>query len=96
MEYSSEIIREKICNVTNKPILTFNELTDIIVRLFGTETENGTMFMNGQEMKKIIRSILGDENSFTAAVAMHNSPQLQSVLSWEYDVEKGSGYLREK
>ena len=96
MEYSAEMIKNNIRYVTNKKNLSFNELTDIIVRFFGTESENGTMVMNKQEMKKILRSILGDGNSFTAAVAMHNSPQLQSVLSWEYDVEKGTGYLREK
>lgn len=86
----------KYAMLQKKSILTFDELTDIIVRIFGTETENGTMVMNGLEMTKIIRSILGDEDSFTAVVAMHNSSHLQSVLSWKYDVEKGTGYLHEK
>ena len=45
--------------------------------------------MNGQEMEAIIRKILGDKNSYTALVAMQNSEQLQSILTWEYDVEQG-------
>ena len=96
MEYSGEIIRENIRTVTNKGILTFDELSDIIVRFFGTETENGTMVMNKEEMEAIIRNILKDENSFTALVAMQNSHELQSILIWEYNVREGTGFLRKK
>lgn len=96
MEYTSEIIKENIRKVTNKKTLSFEELSDIIIRFFGKEDENGTMFMDIQEMESIIKKILGDKNSFTALVAMQNSEQLQSILIWEYDVEKGGGYLREK
>ena len=96
MEYSAEMIKNNIRYVTNKKNLSFNELTDIIVRFFGAEDENGTMIMNKQEMEAIIKKVLGDKNSFTVLVAMQNSEQLQSILIWEYDVEKGCGYLREK
>ena len=96
MEYSAEIIRENIRIVSTKSKLSFNELSDIIVRFFGTEAENGTIIMNGKEMEAIIRKILGDKNSFTALVAMQNSEQLKSILTWEYDVEQGGGYLCEK
>ena len=96
MEYSAEIIRENIRSVSTKSKLSFNELSDIIIRFFGTEAENGTMIMNEQEMETIIKKVLGDKNSFTALVAMQNSEQLQSILIWEYDVEKGGGYLHEK
>ena len=96
MEYSGEIIRENIRTVTNKGILTFDELSDIIVRFFGTETENGTMVMNKEEMEAIIRNILKDEISFTALVAMQNSHELQSILIWEYNVREGTGFLRKK
>ena len=44
-------------------------------------------------METIIKKVLGDENSFRALVAMQNSEQLQSILTWEYDVIKGCGYL---
>ena len=96
MEYSAEIIRENIRSVSTKSKLSFNELSDIIIRFFGTEAENGTMIMNRQEMEVIIKKVLGDKNSFTALVAMQNSEQLQSILIWEYDVENGCGYLLEK
>ena len=96
MEYSAEMIRNNIRYVTNKKKLSFNELTEIIVRFFGTEDENGNMIMNKQEMESIIKKVLGDKNSFTALVAMQNLEQLQRILIWEYDVEKGSGYLCEK
>lgn len=96
MEYSAEMIKNNIRSVSTKSKLSFNELSDIIVRFFGTETENGTMIMNKQEMEAIIKKVLGDENSFIALVAMQNSEKLQSILIWEYDVENGCGYLREK
>lgn len=96
MEYSAEMIKNNIRSVSTKSKLSFNELSDIIIRFFGTEAENGTMIMNKQEMEAIIKKVLGDEKSFTALVAMQNSEQLQSILIWEYDVENGSGYLREK
>ena len=76
--------------------LTFDELSDIIIRFFGKEDENdGTMIIDKQTMETIIKKVLGDENSFRALVAIQNSEQLQNILIWEYDVIKGCGYLRE-
>ena len=96
MEYSAEMIKNNIRSVSTKSKLSFNELSDIIIRFFGTEAENGTMIMNKQEMEAIIKKVLGDENSFITLVAMQNSEQLQSILTWKYDVIKGGGYLHEK
>jgi len=46
MEY-----KNNIKSVTNKDYLTFNELTDIIVRGYGEEKEDGTMVMGDKTMK---------------------------------------------
>ena len=88
MEY-----KNNIKSVTNKDYLTFDELTNIIVRGYGEEKEDGTMVMNGEKVKSYLRSILGDENSVTAAISMYNSPQLRESMYWRYDVKKGQGIL---
>ena len=91
MEY-----KNNIKSVTNKDYLTFDELTDIIVRGYGEEKEDGTMVMDGGTMKSYLRSILGDENSVTMAISVHNSSQLKNVVTWYYDVDNGYGFLQEK
>ena len=88
MEY-----KNNIKSVTNKDYLTFDELTDIIVRGYGEEKEDGTMVMDGGTMKSYLRSILGDENSVTMAISVHNSQQLQACMYWKYDVKGGHGVL---
>jgi len=88
MEY-----KNNIKSVTNKDYLTFDELTDIIVRGYGEEKEDGTMVMDGGTMKSYLRSILGDENSVTMAISVHNSQQLQACMYWKYDVKGGQGVL---
>lgn len=80
-------------NVTKK-ILTFNELTDVIVRLYGTSVDE-KIIMPSNEMESHLRKIF-DNDSYTMAVAVHNSSQLRNVLTWYYDVDKGDGYLQEK
>lgn len=87
---------DNIRQVTDKDFLTFQELKDITVRMYGNETEDGGMTMSGNDLEKHIRSILGDENSFTAANSVENFPQLQNILIWRYDVKNGYGILMEK
>tara|TARA_B100000131_G_C17587946_1_gene397966 strand:+ start:182 stop:469 length:288 start_codon:yes stop_codon:yes gene_type:complete len=80
----------------SKKYLTFNELTDIIVRLYGTSVdEDEKMIMPSNEMESHLRKIF-DNDSYTMAVAVNNSSQLKNILTWYYDVEKGEGYLQEK
>ena len=82
-------------NVTKKS-LTFNELTDVIVRLYGTSVdEDGKITMSSNEMESHLRNIF-DNDSYTMALAVHNSSQLRNVLTWYYDVDKSDGYLQEK
>lgn len=88
MEY-----KNNIKSVTNKDYLTFDELTDIIVRGYGEEKEDGMMIMDGSTMKSYLHSILGDQNSVTAAISVHNSSQLRARMYWKYDVKKGKGIL---
>lgn len=91
MDYNGNIRQ-----VTNKEFLTFQELKDITVRMYGNETEDGGMTMSGNDLEKHIRSILGDENSFTAAKSIEHFPQLQNIFIWRYDVKNGYGILTEK
>lgn len=88
MEY-----KNNIKSVTNKDYLTFDELTDIIVRGYGEEKEDGTMVMDSITMKSYLLSILGDESSVTAAISVNNSPQLRESMYWRYDVKSGQGVL---
>ena len=90
MEYKNDIR-----SVVSKNRLTFNELIDIIVRCYGTESEDETMVMTGDQVTSYLKKIL-DNDSYTIAVAHNNSEQLQDIFTWYYDVEKGDGYLQEK
>ena len=91
MEYKNDIK-----SVTTKDYLTFDELTNIIVRGYGEEKEDGVMVMDGEKVKSYLRSILGDESSVTAAISVYNSPQLQESMYWRYDVKGGQGILISK
>lgn len=89
-------IKDNIRKLSNKKFLTFDELTDIIVECYGeVNNSNDIKEMSGENMEKILRSIF-DDDSFTMTLCFNNSQQLQSILSWKYDVEKGDGYLFEK
>lgn len=88
MEYKNDIK-----SVTTKDYLTFDELTDIIVRVYGEEKEDGIMVMDSRTMKSYLLSILGDESSVTAATSVYNSSQLQACMYWRYDVKNGQGVL---
>jgi hypothetical protein len=87
---------DNIRQVTDKNFLTFQELKDITIRMYGNETEDGGTIMSGKDLEKHIRSILRDENSFTAAISVENFHQLQNIFIWRYDVKNGYGILTEK
>lgn len=78
MSYISDIQK-----VTQKSQLSFSELTDTIVSLYGEEN-----------LESIIQSLLGD--SATLAYAITICPDASKVLRWYYDVNKGDGYFCEK
>lgn len=90
MEY-----KNNIRSGVSKKQLTFNELTDIIVRGYGTQIEDGKIIMSGDQLTSHLRKIF-DDDSYTMAIAVNNSKQLQNIFTWYYDVDKGDGYLQEK
>lgn len=90
MSYISDIKK-----VTQKSKLSFNELKDTIVALYGEENPDGTTTMEGSKMRTILSSLLGSDGP-TIAYAITNCPNASKVLRWYYDVQKGDGYICEK
>ena len=90
MSYISDIQ-----NVTQKSQLSFNELTDTIVSLYGEEGTDGSATTEGSTMKTILNSLLGSDGP-AIANAITNCPNASKVLRWYYDVNKGTGYICEK
>ena len=90
MSYISDIQK-----VTQKSQLSFSELTDTIVDLYGEEDPNGTTTMEGSRMRTILSSLLGSDGP-SIAYSITNCPNASKVLRWYYDVQKGDGYIEEK
>ena len=90
MDYKRDIQK-----VTQKPHLSFSELTETIVSLYGEEDTDGSATMEGSKMKTILNSLLGSDSQ-AIANAIINCPNASKVLRWYYDVNKGDGYICEK
>ena len=90
MSYISDIQK-----VTQKSQLSFSELTDTIVALYGDEDPDGTITMEGSRMRTILSSLLGSDGP-AIANAITKCPNASKVLIWYYDVNKGDGYICEK
>ena len=90
MSYISDIQK-----VTQRSKLSFNELTDTIVALYGEENQDGITTMEGSKMRTILFSLLGSDGP-NIANAITNCPNASKVLRWYYDVNKGDGYIEEK
>ena len=90
MSYISDIQK-----VTQKSHLSFSELTNTIVALYGEEDIDGTTTMEGSKMRTILSSLLGSDGP-AIANAITNCPNASKVLRWYYDVNKGDGYICEK
>lgn len=89
MSYISDIQR-----VTQKSQLSFCELKDTIIILYGEEGEDGITTIKNSKMKTILNAILGSEGP-TIAYAITYCPNASKVLRWYYDVHKGDGYITE-
>lgn len=87
--------KKSIQAATQSQYISFEELLDIITRIYGDETGNGTISMEPSEMEKILIAILG-ENGCVTAISLYNSSQLQEVFTWKYHVTTGEGYLSER
>jgi len=84
MDYKSEIKELSV-----KTEINFDELLEMISVLY--QKKNNTEITDNAGLS-ILTQILG-ENGKAAALAVHNSKQLQCVLRWVYKVEDGEGYL---
>jgi len=89
MNYKSDIQSS-----TTKHKLSFNELEQIIIRLYGEE-QNGIIVLQPDKFTFILKSIF-DRDSYTMIDVFVHSSQLQAVFNWHYDIRNGQGYLTEK
>ena len=72
--------------------LKYNQFTDIITRLYGTENENGSVLMYPDEMNSILEIILGKPD---CNLCFDLKTASRGLLEWIYDLEKNDGYVIE-
>jgi len=90
MDYKSAI-REN----TNKQELSFDELAEIIAGLAGDAQKDGTKVIDGNNLDKVFKTLLGKDGT-TAAWFHYNNSEVQAKINWHYDVNDGQGYYTEK
>jgi hypothetical protein len=89
MDYKAAISQN-----TDKKQLSFNELEEIIVKLYGEE-QNERIILQPEKFISILKSMF-DPDSYTMINAFVHSSQLQAVFNWHYDTRDGQGYLTDK
>ena len=75
--------------------INYGQLTDIITRLYGDESEGGGMEIQGEVMYGILESILSNEN-VTIAHSIYYSHQLSEKFIWVYKIDIGDGFISVK
>ena len=74
--------------------ISFSQLTDIILRLYGDGPDSGPLRLDGSKMKSILTSILG--KNATDAALISDNPSFKKKLLWYYDINKGESYIQAK
>lgn len=82
-------IKEDIISAVGEKTLSYMELIDTIVRMYGEEDENGGTYMDGSSLHSYMSNLLGED--FTnLANAVHNCPDASKKLKIVYNTVEGS------
>ena len=106
----SESIKNEIISVIGITTISYNQLIDIIVRIYGTESsctessctessdkkqEDSNVEMSGVKIQDILNELLTPD-IVTLATAVTNCPNASKVLQCIYKTGKGMVYILER
>ena len=74
--------------------ITYSQMTNILVRLYGDGPDSGPLTMDGSKMDSILISILGEDGRDAAMIS--TLPEARGKISWYYDIQSGDGFLQAK
>ena len=96
----SESIKNDIISAIGITTISYNELIDIIVRIYGTESsdkekEDSTVEMSGITIQEILNELLNPE-IVKLANGVTNCPNASKVLHCIYKTQEGMVYILER
>ena len=94
----SESIKNDIISAIGITTISYNQLIDIIVRFYGTESidkEDSTVEMSGVKIKELLNELLTPE-VVTLATGVTNCPNASKVLQCVYKTGEGMVYIVER
>ena len=102
---NSESIKNDIISAIGITTISYNQLIDIIVRIYGTENdctgssdkekENSVLELSGVKIQGILNELLNPE-IVKLANAVTNCPNASKVLQCIYKTQEGMVYIMER
>ena len=90
----SEIIKNDIISVIGITTISYDELIDTIVRIYGKDKEDSTVEMSGVKVTEILNELLNSE-IVKLANSVTNCPNTSKVLQCIYKTGEGMVYIME-
>ena len=91
----SESIKNEIISVIGITTISYDELIDTIVRIYGKEKEDITVEMSGVKVTEILNELLNSE-IVKLANSVTNCPNTSKVLHCIYKTGEGMVYILER
>lgn len=82
-------MKEEIISAVGETILSYKELINTIVRMYGKEDEKGRTYMDGDTLYSYMCNLLGEDLT-CAANAIHNCPEASKKLKVIYNTVDGA------
>lgn len=86
-------IKEDIISAVGEKTLSYMELIDTIVRMYGEEGVNDGTYMDGDTLHSYMSNLLGEDLTYMAN-AIHNCPNASKKLKVIYNTVEG-GFIKE-
>ena len=91
----SESIKNDIISVIGITIISYDELIDTIVRIYGKEADDDSVEISGVNIKEILNELLTPD-IVTLSNGVTNSPNASKVLQCIYKTREGMVYILER
>lgn len=86
-------IKEDIISAVGEKTLSYMELIDTIVRMYGEEGENGGTYMDGDTLHSYMSNLLGEDLTYMAN-SLYNCHNASKKLKVIYNTVEG-GFIKE-
>ena len=91
----SDNIKNEIISAIGITTISYDKLIDTIVRMYGTERENGVMDLSGENVQGILNDLLNPDLT-TLANFITNCPEAIKLLKCIYKTGEGMVYIVER